>query len=194
MPLSSWRPPAIAALSALAICGRRRARQLAAPDAEDRLVGAFEEDVGELDLLGAAGIGDGEGVDLLLDRVAADVGVEVGALDAVGLVVDDQRRLALRFDQEVDRSAQDRAGDFDQERDLGPRALGIPHPLGEEGRVEPGAGLRQERRRRAGLARLGPGGRGEALDELLGGPGPAVRLAPLEQRVNRDAAGSPVLT
>ena len=51
-----------------------------------------------------------------------------GAVQAVGLVVDDQRRCALVLDQEVDRAAQDRAGNLEQERHLGADAFAAAGP------------------------------------------------------------------
>ena len=59
----------------------------------------------------AAGLGHGEGVDLALDLVVGGALGRLGTVEAVGLVVDDEWCRALALDQQVDRAAQDRAGD-----------------------------------------------------------------------------------
>ena len=156
--------------------------------------GPLEEDVGDLDLRCAAGLGDGERVDRPLGLVAGGVLGRVGAVEAVGLVVDDQRRRALALDQQVDRAAQDRAGDAEQERHLGAAA----HPIGADALAEQ-AGPEPAADRLEQLLGQGPRvgvesrGEGMAARQLRGRLAPPVRLAPLEQGVHGGAVRGPLL-
>ena len=99
-------------------------------------VGALEEDVGDLDLRGAEALRGGEGVDRALDLVVGGAGGGVLAAEAVGLVVDDQRRGAVALDQEVDRAAQHGAAGAEQDRHLGADS-GRGGDLGAQRRAEP---------------------------------------------------------
>ena len=151
-----------------------------------RLLGPLEEDVGDLDLVRPGRLADREGVDVALDPVAP--------VRSRGSWP--PRRSVLKstisggppgvLDQEVDRAAQDGAGDLEQDRHLGPRRSS-PRP----------ARRRASSRARRGPGRAGraesparrPAAQGEALDDLGRGLAPPVRLAPLEQRVGGGAPG-----
>ncbi len=112
-PARPDQPSLIRAISASSLL-RPAAISSAAPPRDDRLPGPLQEDVGDLDLLRPSGLGDRQRVDGLLDLVASRELGRLAAVDPVGLVVDDQRRAPVRFDQQVDRAAQDGVGDLDR--------------------------------------------------------------------------------
>ena len=151
----------------------------------DRLLGALEEDVGDLDLGRAQRLGDRERVDRPLDLVAA------GALGRArrrrGGRSCSRRPAAARLalDQQVDRAAQDGAADPEQDRHLGPARA----------RRRRSARAKRRSRARRGPAPAAPSASAPLgveprptprcrRDQLRRGLAPPVRLAPLEQRVD----------
>jgi hypothetical protein len=61
--------------------------------------------VGDLDLIRSACFAHRQRVYVALGGVALDVFGGCGGVEAIGLVVDDQRAATVVFDQEVDRAA-----------------------------------------------------------------------------------------
>ena len=159
---------------------------------DDRLLGALEEDVGELDLRCAPRLGDRERVDRLLDLVA---GRELGAARRRRPCRSCSRRSAAapRPPRPAGRSS--RAG-----RCRRPRPAAAPRP---------GCARRRAPARRRSRSRARPGtgassassARSESAptsaeaemrrDQLRRGLPPPVGLAPLEQRVDRPAPRAP---
>ena len=116
--------------------------------ADDRLAGALEEAVGDLDARRAVAQ-RGERVDAALGRVVAldDLG-RVGAVEPVGLVVDDQRAAVGLGGEHVDEAVDERAAAARLERER-ERRLAATRARGGEARAQ-----RRARRTRATSARM----------------------------------------
>ena len=158
--------------------------------ARDRLGGALEEAVGDLDARGAVAQG-GERVDDPLGRVVAldDLG-RLGALEPVGLVVGDQDAAVGLERDDVEEAVDQRpaAGALEREgeRRLAAQAARAGQPRAQrragEGGHEPADVLD------LGLAELEPPGAAELEHGFRAGDGRAREVELLEQRVDERAA------